>query len=157
VLRAAAAVAVALALVACGPAAAPSATPSGPPGPGLGAFSRLPTGDLPVDATASLQTILDEAVDDIDAPGIAAAVIVADRGTWAGAADGAAPLDPTAQFAIGSVTKTITAAQVLRLVESGAVDLDRPIAEYLGEYDLATNGATGARHAQRHRRSPGSL
>ena len=141
----AAAVAVALALVACGPAAAPSATPSGTPGPVLGAFPRLPTGDLPVDVTASLQTILDEAVDDIDAPGIAAAVIVADRGTWAGAAgtaDGAAPLDPNAQFAIGSVTKTITAAQVLRLVESGAVDLDRPIAEYLGEYDMATNGAT---------------
>jgi len=93
-------------------------------------------------------------------PGAPPAVIVADRETWAGAAgtaDGAAPLYPTAQFAIGSVTKTIIAAQVLRLVESGAVDLDRPIAEYLGEYDLATNGATGARHAQRHRRSPGSL
>jgi D-alanyl-D-alanine carboxypeptidase len=94
---------------------------------------------------AALQTILNEAVDTLDAPGVAASVIVADRGTWVGAAgtaDGTAPLHPTAQFGIGSVTKTITAAQVLQLVESGAIDLDRPIAEYLGEVDLATNGAT---------------
>jgi D-alanyl-D-alanine carboxypeptidase len=113
--------------------------------PALGAFPPLPTGTLPEGTAASLQAILNKAVDTLDAPGIAAAVIVAHRGTWVGAAgtaDGEAPLDPAAQFAIGSVTKTITAAQVLRLVESGAVDLDRPIVEYLGKDDLATNGAT---------------
>jgi D-alanyl-D-alanine carboxypeptidase len=94
---------------------------------------------------AGLQAILEEALDDLHAPGLAAAVIVADRGTWAGAAgtaDGTAPLEPTAQFAIGSVTKMITAAQVLQLVESGAIDLDRRLAEYLGDDGLATNGAT---------------
>jgi len=159
VLRAATALAVALALVACGPAPAPPATvypsatvsptgtalPTGTPGPGLGAFPRLPTTELPIDAAAALQAILDEAVDTLYAPGLAAAVIVADRGTWAGAvgtADGTTALDPTAQFAIGSVTKMITAAQVLQLVESGAIDLDRHLAEYLGDDDLATNGAT---------------
>jgi D-alanyl-D-alanine carboxypeptidase len=159
VLRAATALAVTLALVACGPVAAPSTTvypsatvvptgtalPTGTPPPRLGAFPRLPTTELPIDAAASLQAIVDGAVDTLDAPGVAAAVIVADRGTWAGAAgtaDGTAPLDQTAQFAIGSVTKTITATQVLQLVESGTIDLDRPIAEYLGDNDLATNGAT---------------
>lgn len=122
-----------------------TAIPSGTPGLGLGAFPRLPTTELPIDVAAALQAILNEAVDTLYAPGVAAAVIVADRGTWVGAAgtaDGAAPLEPNAQFAIGSVTKTITAAQVLQLVESGAIDLDRPIAEYVGEDDLATNGAT---------------
>jgi D-alanyl-D-alanine carboxypeptidase len=115
------------------------------PGPELGSFPPIPTDALRSDLEAGLQTIVDDAVDTHVAPGIAAAVIVADRGAWVGAAgtaDGTAPLDPAAQFGIGSVTKTITAAQVLRLVESGAVDLDRPIAEYLGESDLPTNGAT---------------
>ena len=148
-----------LALVACGPGAVPSTTadasaivrpsgtavPTSAPGPALGAFPPLPTADLPVAVASVLQAILDEAVETLDAPGIAAAVIVADDGTWVGAAgtaDGAAALDPRAQFGIGSVTKTITAAQVLQLVETGAIDLDRPIADYLGEDDLATNGAT---------------
>jgi len=36
----------------------------------------------------------------------------------------------------------VIAAQVLKLVESGAVDLDRPIDDYLGGTDLQTNGAT---------------
>jgi CubicO group peptidase (beta-lactamase class C family) len=106
-LRAATALAVALALVACGPAPAPSTTvypsatafptwsalPTGTPGPGLGAFPRLPTTELPIDVAAALQAILNEAVDTLDAPGVAAAVIVADRGTWAGAA-GTAGLEP---------------------------------------------------------------
>jgi D-alanyl-D-alanine carboxypeptidase len=110
----------------------------------LGAFPALPTGKLPEETAAALQAVIDEAVQPLDVPGIAAAVIVADQGTWVGAAgtaDGTAPLDPAAQFGIGSVTKTITAAQVLQLVESGAVDLDRPIADYVGD-DLPTNGAT---------------
>ena len=114
-------------------------------GASLGAFPELPTGELPEDTAAALQAILDEEVDTLDAPGIAAAVILAGHGTWAGAAgtaDGTTRLDPAAEFGIGSVTKTVIAAQVLQLVESGDVDLDRPIADYLVGDDLPTNGAT---------------
>jgi D-alanyl-D-alanine carboxypeptidase len=142
----------------CGPAAAPSstespsttATPTGTAGPSrepglkLGEFPPIPAVELPVDVAARLQAVVDDAVATLNAPGIAAALIVADGGTWVGAAgtaDGTTPLDSTAQFGIGSVTKTITAAQLLRLVETGTVDLDRPIADYIGQEFLA-NGAT---------------
>jgi D-alanyl-D-alanine carboxypeptidase len=146
---AAAALGVAMSLVAVvsasGPSGWASAASAGDPAPlGLGAFPVLPTGDLPEESAKALQAALDEAVETMDVPGIAAAVILANQGTWSGAAgtaDGTAPLDPAAQFAIGSVTKTVIAAQVLKLVEAGAVDLDHPIAEYVGD-DLPTNGAT---------------
>lgn len=146
-----------LALAACGPAPALPMPPSaavGPEGsavpdvtsdPKLGEFPPIPTVPLPADTATDLHAVLGHSVEDLRAPGIAAAVVVADRGTWVGAAgtaDGTTPLDPDAQFGIGSVTKTITAAQVLRLVESGVVELDRSIAEYLGETALSTNGAT---------------
>jgi D-alanyl-D-alanine carboxypeptidase len=152
VLRAAAAFAIGLALVACSQASRPSpmvspsrtALPSATAAFSLGDFPPLPTEDLRADVAATLQAILEEELGAVDAPGIAAAVISADLGTWVGAAgtaDGHARLDPTAQFGIGSVTKTVIAAQVLQLVESGAVDLDRPIGEYLGD-EVPTNGAT---------------
>jgi len=128
----------------CGAAAPPSASPTPADAFHIGAFPEAPSSQLSADLAASLQGVLAGALEDLGAPGVAAAVIAADRGRWAGAAgtsDGTEPLDPEAQFGIGSVTKTVTAAQVLRLVESGAVDLDRPIKDYLID-DLATNGAT---------------
>jgi CubicO group peptidase (beta-lactamase class C family) len=118
--------------------------PTKAPGYGLGALPPLPAGELPADVAGRMEAILGDAMTRYAVPGIAAAVIAADRGTWAGAAgtaDGEADLDPDAQFAIGSVTKTIVAAQVLQLVESGGVELDRPIGQYLG-VEVPTNGAT---------------
>ncbi len=41
------------------------------------------------------------------------------------------------RFAIGSVTKQMTAALILQLVEEGEVDLDAPITRYLPEYPAA--------------------
>jgi CubicO group peptidase (beta-lactamase class C family) len=159
-LRASAVLAVVVALVGCGPAGTPSgaatpsvsAVPSAPPSAGpspssiarLGAFPPLPTTELPADRAAAMQAVLEGFVDSLEAPGMAAAVIAAGRGTWAGAAgtaDGTTALDAAAQFGIGSVTKTVIAAQVLRLVESGAVDLDRPIGDYI-DGNVPTNGAT---------------
>jgi D-alanyl-D-alanine carboxypeptidase len=92
-----------------------------------------------------LQAIIERGLNAMSAPGIAAAVIAADRGAWvgtAGTADGSAPVDPDAQFGIGSVTKTVIAAQVLQLVQSGVVDLDRQIVDYLDGDGLPTNDAT---------------
>lgn len=153
VLRTAAAIAMGLAVIGCGPASRPSsavspspaALPTATAARGLGAFPPLPTAELSEDKAATLQAILDEAVDGVHAPGIAAAVISADDGVWVGAAgtaDGETQLDPGAQFGIGSVTKTVIAAQVLQLVESGDVDLDRPIAEYFGAEEVPSNDAT---------------
>jgi D-alanyl-D-alanine carboxypeptidase len=143
-LRTAAALAIGLALVACGQTAGPSTPEGSSVAYGLGAFPALPTGRLSSDLAAPLQKVLDDAIDAADVPGVAAAVVWADHGTWAGAAgtaDGDAPLDPAAQFGIGSVTKVIIAAQILQLAEAGAVDLDQPITGYLDD-ELPTNGAT---------------
>ena len=68
-------------------------------------------------------------------PGVALAV-TSPRLSWVGAAGSTAlssrkPLDPSATFRIASVTKTFTAASILRLVEDGRVGLDDPIAEHL--------------------------
>jgi D-alanyl-D-alanine carboxypeptidase len=68
-------------------------------------------------------------------PGVALAV-EAPGLSWLGAAGFASlssrtSLDPRATFRIASVTKTFTAAAMLRLVEDGRVGLDDPIAQHL--------------------------
>ena len=74
-------------------------------------------------------------------PGVALAV-VSPRLRWTGSAGhpafGAhAVLDPRAGFRIASVTKTFTAASILRLVEEGRLGLDDPIAEHLAPATVA--------------------
>jgi D-alanyl-D-alanine carboxypeptidase len=70
-------------------------------------------------------------------PGVALAVTTP-RLTWTGAAGVAdrashKPLAPTATFRIASLTKTFTAAAILRLVEDGKLALGDPIARHLSE------------------------
>jgi D-alanyl-D-alanine carboxypeptidase len=62
--------------------------------------------------------------------------------TWTGAAGlealgSGTKLDPAAGFRIASVTKTFTAAAILRLVESGRIGLDDPISKHLSPATLA--------------------
>lgn len=64
--------------------------------------------------------------------------------TWAGAVgvDGAGqPLVPDTAMGIGSVTKTVTAAEVMLLAERGLVDLDAPVTDYV-TVPFDTQGAT---------------
>jgi D-alanyl-D-alanine carboxypeptidase len=73
-------------------------------------------------------------------------VIVADRGSWAGAAGSAngIPLTPDSRSPTHSASKTIAAAQVLRLVDDGMLGLDDLASDHLPPelsfYDA--NGAT---------------
>lgn len=90
-----------------------------------------------------LQRILDNAVARGDSPGLAAAVS-STQGVWAGSAgrgaDGRA-LTPQATFAVASITKTFTAAEVMLLAEDGQVDLDTPLSRYV-DLPVADLGAT---------------
>jgi D-alanyl-D-alanine carboxypeptidase len=74
-----------------------------------------------------------------------AAVITKD-GVWAGAAGVGGPDSRAAtandEFYLASVTKVFTAALILRLAEQGRIDLDAPLASYLGDLVVDTNGAT---------------
>ena len=62
-------------------------------------------------------------------------------GYWSGASgyrsiDPYEPLTPHELFYIYSITKTVTAVVVMRLVEAGSVALDAPIAQYLDDLKL---------------------
>lgn len=113
-----------------------TASSSQPPSPvaGLGDFPAFPHEPLPEPVAASLQAVLDDAVEQGTFRGVTAAVIVADSGSWSGATgvdlEGNA-LTPDAQLLIASVGKTLTAAQVLRLAEEGRLGLDDPVADHL--------------------------
>src|SRR2546428_7709232 len=51
------------------------------------------------------------------------------------------PVDGDTLFQIASITKTITATVVMRLVERGALDLDAPVRRYLPEFRLRDEDA----------------
>jgi D-alanyl-D-alanine carboxypeptidase len=125
---------------------ASSATAGTPRTYSLGKFPELPSTPLPDRVATSMQEILDTVVEDGRLLGVTATVIVADVGTWSGAAgtaDGVTDMVPEAQFNTGSTNKTVIAAQVLRLIEDGMLALDDRVADHLPPtLDFDTNGAT---------------
>ena len=113
----------------------------------LGHFPPFPKGILPDSVATSLQAVLDQAVAEGIVRGTTAAVIVAGSGSWAGAAGvgrqgGALRVD--SRLLTASVGKTVTSAQILRLVDDGKIGLDVRAADYfpaqLSAFDA--NGAT---------------
>src|SRR5207245_10874628 len=51
------------------------------------------------------------------------------------------PIDADTLFQIASITKTMTATVVMRLVERGALDLDAPVRRYLPEFRVRDEAA----------------
>ncbi|MFD5091279.1 serine hydrolase domain-containing protein [Amycolatopsis thailandensis] len=94
-----------------------------------------------------LQGVLDEEARGAGVPG--AVVGVTYRGeesvftTGVSSVDTGLPVDPGTLFMIGSTSKTFAAAAVLALVEDGALDLDKPVVEYLPDLRLADPEARG--------------
>ena len=63
------------------------------------------------------------------------------------------PVDAETLFQVGSITKTVTATLLLRLMEAGRVDLDVPLRTYLPGLRLADKAVTAGvtlRHALTH-------
>ncbi len=75
-------------------------------------------------------------------PGVAVGVLadgVEDISTYGVTCiDNPLPVQPTTLFQIGSITKTITATAMMRLVEQGRLDLEAPIRRYLPDFRLAS-------------------
>jgi D-alanyl-D-alanine carboxypeptidase len=96
------------------------------------------------DLVRELQRILDDAVAGGDSPDLAAAAVISTKGRWVGIAgrdlEGGA-LTAQTTFAIASITKTFTAAEVLLLAERGQVDLDAPLSRYV-DMPVTDLGAT---------------
>jgi D-alanyl-D-alanine carboxypeptidase len=128
-------------VVGCG--GSPTKEPSAPPSssavksseatPSSAAFPDPPTTQIPAAVAEALQAVLDSAVNDKTTIGVTAAVI-SPAGIWTGAAGAGGDgrrLVPRAQLAIASITKTFVAAEVMRLVEDGKVDLDAKLSSYV--------------------------
>src|SRR5688572_23526484 len=113
----------------------------------LGDFPAFPDAQLPDSVAGALQAVLDQAVAHDIVRGATAAVVVAGSGSWAGAAGvdrRGDSLTKDSRLRTASVGKTMTAAQVLRLVEDGKLRLDDRAADHfppeLSAFDA--NGAT---------------
>ena len=112
------------------PAALPSQTPAAAT---FLPFPEPPHQPLPADLGARLQTMLDQAIGD-QVPGISATVMVGRQGTWsgvAGEADVGVPLTLDSQFGIASMTKTVIAAEIFKLIEEGQLSLADRVADHL--------------------------
>jgi D-alanyl-D-alanine carboxypeptidase len=152
----------ALVMTACSPATSdPAGTVAPPPPPAsaaptalpspllaahrLGHFPEAPTDPFPDSVVSALQEVLDAAVAE-GLPGVSATVLVADGGAWSGAAgtaDGVHPVQVDSKFAIASLTKTVVAAEVMRLAEDGLLRLSDPVSDHLpADFEFDTNGAT---------------
>ena len=106
------------------------------------AFARVSSEPLPTELAAHLQRTLD---DEAGKSGMTAALLTPE-GSLTGAtgtADGLRAIRPEDQMAIGSITKTIVAAQVMQLVEAGELSLDDPAADHLPSgLEFDSNDAT---------------
>lgn len=115
-----------------------SATAGAQPGMPLEAlpFPEPSGGGLPAAQQQALQAALDQ-VTQPSASGVIRGVtmgVVTPDGSWAGVTgtDGDdVPLVPEAMAGIASITKTVTAAEVMFLAQAGQIDLDAPAGTYL--------------------------
>jgi len=83
-------------------------------------------------------------------PGFAAAVAVDGKLVWSeasGYADLAAQqrMTTVSRFRIGSISKSLTAAGLMRLVEQGQIDLDAPVQKYVPDFPVKPEGAITTR------------
>jgi D-alanyl-D-alanine carboxypeptidase len=118
------------------PSTAPSAAPRPPPAPAdpgepaaRPRVTTIPVGDR-------LQAALDRDRARLGIPGVSVTVIFRDGTTWTGHSGlanvkGKVAVDDETAFAVGSVSKTYTAALMLALAEDGKIKLDAPGATYL--------------------------
>ena len=94
---------------------------------------------------AEIEQYLIEQVRDAGYPGAAFAIVRDGRVTRAGGIGEAdptgRPIDADTPFVIGSLSKAITAAAVMQLVERGQVDLDTPVTHYIPSFAPADDRA----------------
>jgi D-alanyl-D-alanine carboxypeptidase len=130
-------VAIAMPIAGCGSSPEAPATD-----PTTAAFADISENPVSEEMAAEFQAALNDMA---EGAGMAATVMSPD-GTWSGAtgkADGVRDVRINDQFAIGSVTKPVIAAQVMQMVEAGELDLDDPATDHLPpDLDFDSNGAT---------------
>jgi CubicO group peptidase (beta-lactamase class C family) len=93
-----------------------------------------------------LEAIARDALAEFGAPGVAFGMIANGEVTAGGVGIAnvrtGLPFGPASVFPIQSITKTYTAAVLMRLVEQGRIDLDAPVRSYLDSFRVADAAAT---------------
>src|SRR5262249_37207016 len=91
-------------------------------------------GRLCAATAAKLRVARDAARKNQRLPSVTATVLVAGRGAWSGAAgtaDGTHPVVARSEYGIGSISKTVIAAEIMRLADQGKLRLSDPVSEHL--------------------------
>ena len=88
------------------------------------------------DGNAGIDSFVEDAMQRMRIPGLAAAIVKGDSLVWAQGygwadLDNQIPMSPDTLINVGSVSKTVTNAAVLRLWEDGRIDLDADVSAYL--------------------------
>ncbi|MED5369548.1 MAG: serine hydrolase domain-containing protein [Myxococcota bacterium] len=132
-----------LLLLACGPTTPDSAAPD--TGSGLPPIDEV--------TSARLQAALEQVHAELGVPGITAAYHQEGHQVWTGSVgivdwDTQAAIAPQQPLKAGSITKTVTAAATLQLVEAGDLGLDDGVGEYVPS--LAQHEGLQVRHLLNH-------
>ncbi len=93
--------------------------------------------EFPMALADSFQMALEVLRDSLDSKGLSATVLANNGDSWSGAAGIShlnTPMTTDMYLGMGSLSKSITAACLLKLQEEGLVDLDDPISSYLPSY-----------------------
>jgi CubicO group peptidase (beta-lactamase class C family) len=93
----------------------------------------------------ALDTLVRDAMESYRVPGVAIGMLrdgdVEVRAFGVTSVEHPLPVDGDTLFQIASVTKTMTATVIMRLVERGALDLDAPVRRYIPSFRLRDAGA----------------
>ena len=105
--------------------------------------------DLPAasdPAFEQLAALITQKMAEYGVPGVAFGVLKGDRTIVRGFgitnADNSQPMTPETMFPIASISKTVTATAIMRLVEQGKLALTAPVRQYLPEFAVADPAAT---------------
>ena len=116
---------------------------------GAPAASNAPPRSSPADVTTALTALIPQLMEAGDVPGLAIGLLRDDQLIWQhgfGVADAGTrrPVTRETVFQTASLCKPVFAYAVLKLVEAGELDLDRPLTSYLpGSYEVGPDPRLG--------------
>lgn len=94
----------------------------------------------------ALATLVTEKMAEYGVPGVAFGILKDGRLTLRGFGttniDNPQPLTPQTVFPIASISKTVTATAIMRLVEQGKLDLEAPVRKYIPEFAVQDPAAS---------------
>lgn len=122
-----------------------------------GASAHVHQQDPATPSPEDVSRFIQSGLDDLDIPGVAAAVIEDGRITLArgfGRRDGAGnPVTAQTPFQIASVSKSFTALVILQLADEGRLAIDDPVINHVPYFRMADSAHTRAvtlRHLMNH-------